>query len=407
MKSEIRVLVVNCGSSSLKYRVLRMPGEEELSRGEVQRVGIRTADRPFVTHVAGGRESVREVAVADHGDAFRVALECLDGDRERDPAAGFDVVAHRYVHGGERFGKAALVDEDAFRRLGETLDLAPIHNPVSFGLIGIGRRERPDVPQYAVFDTAFHATIPPALGTYALPQALAAAHGLRRVGFHGISHEFVTGEACRFTGRDPAATNIVSCHLGSGGASVCAIERGRSIYSSMGFTPLEGLVMNTRSGDIDAGLALRLMFDGGLSVDGLDEVLNRRSGILAVYGRSSDLRDALRHETDDPRARAAVRLFTRRIRKYVGFAALLLGGPDLLVFTDSLGVESAVVRARVSAGLEYLGIALDAGKNNAYTGGNADVSAAGSAARVLVVPTNEEVMIARAAYEEHVHDRRN
>lgn len=394
------IMVLNCGSSSLKYKVIRMPDEVEIMAGEAERVGIKTQASPFVTHRFLGKSRTVTAPMASHAEAFRKAMELIREDGRDNPALAIHAFGHRFVHPWTFFDRTTRVDDGAFEKLKKTLPLAPIHNPVSFSLIEICRKDHPEIPQFVVFDTAFHARIPEEMAAYALPRRIVKKHGLRKYGFHGISYQFVTAEACRFLDRPYETQKIIACHLGTGGSSVCAVRDGSSIMTSLGFTPLEGLVMNTRSGDLDLGLMFYLMFRENLSCDAVETLLNKKSGVFGMFGESSDMRDVVKRRDVEPRAAFALSMYTRRVRKYIGFAGLLLEKPDILLFTDTLGVGLPAVREEVCKGLAWLGIALDPAKNDGYKEGVADISPTGSETRVLVVPTDEEIMIARETYRE-------
>lgn len=353
----MRVFVVNSGSSSVKYAVVDPGSGETLAEGIVERIGEPGSDVP------------------DHTTAFRIALDSLGGDHD------FVAVGHRVVQGGERFREATLVTPEVERAIEELIPLAPLHNPPNLEGIRAAQSALPGVPQVAVFDTAFHATLPSVAYTYAVP----AEWGIRRYGFHGTSYSYVSREAGRLLG-DPDAQMVI-LHLGNG-ASACAVVGGKSVETSMGMTPLEGLVMGTRSGDVDPGAILGL----GLGVDELDEALNRRSGMLALAGRG-DIREAEEAASaGDERAALALEVYAHRIRQYVGGYAAQLGGLDALVFTAGVGEHGAKMRARVLRGLEFLGLRLDPELNAASA---VMISAEDSTAAILVVPTNEELEIAR------------
>ncbi len=400
MRSErgAAILVINCGSSSLKYRVIRMPGEEECARGEAVRVGMLGSEPSAILHSAGGKERKVTVPLPDHAAAFREVIALLNEGSKNGDCPACDCFAHRYVHPGPSFKRTVRIDQRAIARLKKTVSLAPIHNKVSLDLIETCAREYRDIPQYAVFDTAFHSTIPAEYAAYALPGKLVRQHHLKKIGFHGISHQYIAQEACRFLGRDPATQKIISCHLGSGGSSVCAIRNGVSINNSMGYTPLEGLMMNTRCGDLDIGVLFQVMAKNNLSPEDAERMLNFKSGILGVFSTSSDMRDVARHRDTDPKARVTFDMYVRRVRKYIGYYSLLLKKADILVFTDTLGIELPEVRLSACEGLECFGIALDGKKNRTSAYRNADITGAGSETRVLAVPTNEEIMIARESY---------
>ncbi|MBL8026618.1 MAG: acetate/propionate family kinase [Fibrobacteres bacterium] len=401
-KKSVNVLVLNCGSSSLKYKLIRMPDEVELVSGEAERVGIKTSAKPFIRHNCRGNESKVVMDMQTHADAFKAVLGLLKMDADSDADLDIHAFGHRYVHPWHFFDRTTRVDERAFMKLEKTLSLAPIHNPVAFSLIEICRNERSDIPQYVVFDTAFHSKLPEEARIYALPKQLVQRHGLRRYGFHGISYQYVVSEACRFLGRKLKDQKIIGCHLGSGGSSVCSVKEGHSIMTSLGFSPLEGLVMNTRCGDIDIGLVFYLMYQQNLNADEIEVLLNKKSGVLGIYGLSSDIRDVIKSYTTDPRAELALSMYTRRVKKYVGYAALLLEKADILIFTDTLGVGVPLVRRRICDNLSWLGIELDTKLNDNYEKGIADISIKGSSTRILIVPTDEEILIARETYGEHI-----
>lgn len=396
----LNILIFNCGSSSLKYKIIRMPGGRELLWGEAERVGIKTQESPLISHwLSTGKKRVLEANLTDHKAAFIKVMELIKADCKVNKEIKFDIFAHRYVHPGNFFSKTTKLTKNVLKKLRETLDLAPIHNAISYGLIKLCAEKFPRVPQYLVFDTAFHSTIPKEFYTYGIPAKIAKRYGLKKFGFHGISHKYVMQEACKFLKTTPKEQKIISCHLGTGGSSLCAIEGGRSINNSMGFTPLEGLVMNTRSGDLDLGVVFYIMFKEKFSPAEAEAVLNKKSGILGVSEFSSDLRDILRDASSNKRAKITFDMYVNKVKKYVGFYSLLLKKADILIFTDSLGVGLSLVREEVCKGLDFLGIRLDKSKNNSYSKGIVDISAADSQARVLVVPTDEEAMIARETYK--------
>lgn len=393
-----RVLVVNCGSSSLKYKLIDLPRERELVAGEAERVGIATNSSPLIRHRVLNEERTVEADLPDHVAAFRKVLKLISEDTRKNGLINYQAFAHRYVHPGNFFSSTVKVNTGVLLKLRKTWDLAPIHNPISYRLIDLCRKDFPGIPQFAVFDTSFHRTIPRELSTYSLPGRFIRKYGLKRIGFHGISHSYVSREACGFLGRKFSAQKIISCHLGTGGSSVCAVREGRSLDTSMGFTPLEGLVMNTRVGDVDLGAVFYLMSRDNLSARDAEFILNKKSGLLGIVDVSSDLRDIISAGDADAKARVGFSMYIKRVRKYIGFYSLLLKKADLLIFTDSIGINTPLVRDKVCEGLEVFGLRLDKVKNERYSGGIADISGEGSQTRILVVPTNEELMIAREAY---------
>ena len=403
MKSEknINILVFNPGSSSVKYRLISMPEEKDLILGEAERVGIKTTGSSFISHVVLGEKRVINIDMPDHSTAFKCILAAIEEDVKKNSALKITAFAHRFVHPGNLYDRTTLVEDNDLKKLKTTFDLAPIHNPVSHSFMEMCHNYSKEIPQYAVFDTAFHAQIPPENYTYAIPNKIAKEYGIRRVGFHGISHKFVTGEACRFLKRDYNLQKIISCHLGTGGASICAVQDGHSINNTMGLTPLEGLIMNTRSGDIDMGVLFRLIAGDDLTLKQADEILNKKSGVLGIFGSSSDLRDAVKTMAQDKNAAFAFNMFIKRIKKYIGYYSLLLKKTDIVIFTDSLGVAVPLVREKICEDMEIFGIKIDKKKNAGYKEGIMDISSEKSEARILIVPTNEEIMIAREAYGAH------
>lgn len=401
-RPNVKILVLNCGSSSLKYKILSMPDGEELVQGEAERVGIKTRGVSIITHSVLGKKRVMEASLPDHSAALKKALELISADARKNKNVKFDLFAHRYVHPGRLFTGTTKVNKSVIAKLKETLPLAPIHNPITYKLIEFCHSEYAHIGQFVVFDTAFHKTIPPEFYTYALPMKVIKKYGIRKIGFHGISHRYVMEEACKFLGRDKTTQRIISCHLGTGGSSICAIDGGKSINNSMGFTPLEGLVMNTRCGDIDPGAVFYIMFKEQFSSEETEKILNTKSGILGVFNSSSDMRDVIRDIDRDKQAKMAFDMYVRRVRAYISFYALILKKADILIFTDSLGAGLPVLRHSICGHMGFLGMDLSDEKNEKYVRGICDISSAASKTRILVVPTDEEIMIARETYKELV-----
>ncbi|MGX5654539.1 acetate/propionate family kinase [Geodermatophilus nigrescens] len=389
-----RVLVVNAGSSSLKYRLVDVAAGEALAWGLAERVGQPSGR---LTHSLPGREpDVVERPLPDHGVALGAALEAFDRSGPRLADAGLVAVAHRVVHGGDRFSAPVRVDDDVLRAVRELATLAPLHNPVNATGIEVARRAFPGLPHVAVFDTAFHATLPPEAYTYAVPPQWARDHGVRRYGFHGTSHAYVSRAAAELLGRPPEEVNTVVLHLGNG-ASATAVAGGRSVDTSMGMTPLEGLVMGTRSGDVDPAVVAHLHRVAGLGPDDVDRALNSSSGMLALAG-TNDLREVHRRIAEgDASAALALDVFCHRVRKYVGAYLAVLGRTDAIAFTGGIGENDPVVRSRSLAGLEPLGIRLDEEANAERVPGARRISAGDGPVAVLVVPTDEELEMARQA----------
>nr|MDT0657775.1 acetate kinase [Micromonospora sp. DSM 115978] len=375
-----RILVVNAGSSSLKYRLFQeSPGlhqespvprqnHVELAGGTVERIG----------EPGGGP--------ADHASALRAVLSGLD-------LTGLAGVGHRVVHGGLRFTEPTLIDAEVVAGIAALVPLAPLHNPPNLTGIEVARRLLPGVPQVAVFDTAFHRTLPPEAASYAIDREVAERYGIRRYGFHGTSHGYVARRTAELLGRAPAELNLISLHLGNG-ASACAIAGGRSVATSMGMSPLEGLVMGTRAGDLDPAVVLDLQRTGDFGVDEVDRLLNHRSGLIGLCG-ANDMREVLRRRAaGDPTATLAFDIYCRRIRSYVGAYYAILGRVDAITFTAGVGEHAAPVRAAALAGLTRLGIEVDPERNRMGTG-DRPVSPPGGEVAVLVVATDEEAEIAR------------
>jgi acetate kinase len=391
----MRIVVFNCGSSSLKYRLIDMPSETELAAGEAERVGPKTALPGCIHHTAWGNKEDHTLDMPDHSTAFTAVMKLLERDSRLVPEA----IGHRMVHGGALFKTHVVVDDSALERLHEVQDLAPIHNPPALRLLVACRQLYPKLPETVVFDTAFHSTIGPAARTYALPHELARSNGFRKYGFHGTSHEYVAQEAAKFLGIPMDELSAVSCHLGSGGASLCAIVNGRSVDNTMGYSPLQGLVMSTRSGDLDPAIALSLVARAQGDSRVVESMLNRKSGLLGLTGVSADIRDLVNAGPDNGALSRAAQVYLWRIRKYLGSYLLVAGRPHCIIFTDTIGEKIPHVRWAVTAGLDALGVSLDPIKNAEVTALPADLSAPHSRVRILAIATNEEVAIARASYD--------
>jgi acetate kinase len=392
----MRIIVFNCGSSSLKYRLIDMPGETELAAGEAERVGPKTALPGCIHHQAWGQKEDHTLDMPDHASAFAAVMRLLERDSRLVPEA----IGHRMVHGGAWFHEHVIVDDGAVAKLEEVQDLAPIHNPPALRLLAACRQLYPKLPETVVFDTAFHATIPPAARTYALPAELARTRGFRKYGFHGTSHHYVAQEAAKLLGLPSNELRAVSCHLGSGGASLCAIVNGKSVDNTMGYSPLQGLVMSTRSGDLDPAIALGLVARAQGDGRSVESLLNRKSGLLGLSGVSADIRDVLANantSSDDTLNRAA-QVYLWRIRKYLGAYLLVTERPHCIIFTDTIGEKLPYVRWAVTAGLDCFGVELDPHKNAAALPLPVDLATSASRVRILAIATNEEVAIARASY---------
>lgn len=398
----MKVLVINCGSSSLKYQFYDMITPTALASGLIERIG---EPRGLLTHTNrpgtdGEAKLEREVPVADHEAGMRLAQAMLS-----DPDAGIvadasdiQAVGHRVVHGGEAFRSSVRIDPEVLAAIEKTIPLAPLHNPANLVGIRVARDLFPDAPQVAVFDTAFHQTMPAHAYHYALPSDYYEELGVRRYGFHGTSHNFVAGQAADMLGRPLNELNLVTAHLGSG-ASICAIEKGRSIDTSMGMTPLGGVMMGTRSGDLDPGILIYIAEQKGCSMAELDRVLQKQSGLKGICG-SNDMRDIhARAATGDKRACLALDMFIHRIRHYLGAYFFTLGNVDALVFTAGIGEHDPITRKRCCEGLVPFGVILDGEKNRSGRRQAREIGTPESPVKILVIPTNEELEIARQTVE--------
>jgi len=390
------VLVVNSGSSSFKYQLIELDGETTLASGLVERIGERTGLSKHRNDVTGEETSNDSAPIADHAAGFEAMLEAF-----RSHGPSFDeyppvAVGHRVVHGGEEFDRATVVTPQVEAAIDRLSALAPLHNPANLQGIRAAQEAFPDVPHVAVFDTAFHQTLAPAAYTYAIDAELAEKHHVRRYGFHGTSHKYVSEKTAEFLGRPLAELKIIVLHLGNG-ASAAAIDGGRSIETSMGMTPLEGLVMGTRSGDIDPAAVFHLHREAGLGFDELETLLNKQSGLLGLTG-SGDMRDVQDSASrGDAVSEAALAVYRHRIRHYVGAYVAQLGGLDAVVFTAGVGENNALLRRRTLAGLEFFGIRVDDDRNELSSREARLISPDSAPVSVLVVPTNEELEIARQA----------
>lgn len=385
------VLVVNSGSSSIKYQVIDDASGERLAQGLVERIGEVGAGR--VVHRGANGEAEREFDIPDHAAGFAAIIGAFADSGTPIEGLGIVAVGHRVVHGGSDFIAPTLVDDAVAERILELSELAPLHNPGHYAAIVAAREVFPELPQVAVFDTAFHQTMPKKAYTYALDPELAAEHGIRRYGFHGISHAIVSRRAAEHLGRHPEDLKQIVLHLGNG-ASMCAIDGGRSVDTSMGLTPLEGLVMGTRSGNIDAG-AIFHMIRRGVSVDEVDRELNKRAGFLGMTG-SNDFRDVrAAAAAGDAAAQLAIEVYVHRARHYLGAYLAVLEGADTIVFTAGLGENGPDLRALICAGFEWCGLRIDPARNEAAESGARVISTDDSRITVLVVPTDEEAEIAK------------
>lgn len=389
----MNVLVINCGSSSLKYQLINMQNEEVLGKGLVERIGIEGSK---LTHEAAGKKVVIEDPMKDHKDALKHVLSALV-DKDHGAVADMSeisAVGHRVVHGGEKFASSVLITPEVMDAIKDCSDLAPLHNPANLMGIDACKEILPNVPHVAVFDTAFHQTMPKDSYLYGLPYELYEKHGIRKYGFHGTSHKYVSDRAASILGKDIKDLKIITCHLGNG-ASIAAVEFGKSVDTSMGLTPLEGSIMGTRCGDIDPAIVKFIMDKENLTAAQVDSLLNKQSGILGMSCISSDFRDVENAANEgNELAQVALSAFAKRVKKYIGSYMAEMGGVDAIVFTAGLGENSISMREDICEGLEGLGIVIDKEKNN-VRGKETVVSADDSKVKILVIPTNEELVIAR------------
>lgn len=385
------VLAINAGSSSLKFQLIDMPEENVLAKGLVERIGINDSE---ITIEFGDEKDSTITDIPDHEEAVKLLLEKLKASGVIKSLDEIDGIGHRVVHGGERFTDSVPITAEVIKEIEEVSELAPLHNPANLTGIRAFIDILPNVPAVAVFDTAFHQTMPKQSYLYSLPYEYYEKYGIRKYGFHGTSHKYVSERAADLMGVPSDQLRLISCHLGNG-ASIAAIENGESIDTSMGFTPLAGVTMGTRSGNIDPALVPYIMDKTGKSVNEVLQVLNKESGMLALSGFSSDLRDIQeKAESGDERAELALKIFADRIHKFIGSYAARMKGVDAIIFTAGVGENSAEVRQRVLDGLEFMGVYWDPALNN-IRGKEAFVNYPHSPVKVIVIPTNEEVMIAR------------
>ena len=389
----MKILVLNCGSSSIKYKLFDMTTKEVLAQGGIEKIGLVGSFLKLT--LPNGEKKILEKDIPEHTAGIEFILNTLVSP-EYGAIKSLDeinAVGHRMVHGGERFSESVLLNKEVLDAFIACNDLAPLHNPANLKGVNAVSAILPNVPQVGVFDTAFHQTMPDYAYMYAIPYELYEKYGVRRYGFHGTSHRYVSQRVCEFLGVDPKGKKIITCHIGSGG-SISAIKDGKCIDTSMGLTPLEGLVMGTRSGDIDAGAVTFIMEKEGLNATGISNLLNKKSGVLGVSGVSSDMRELeAAVAAGNPKAILAEKMYFYRIKKYIGAYAAALGGVDIILFTGGVGENQANCRSEVCEGLEFMGVKIDLEKNK-VRGEEAIISADDSKVTVAVIPTDEELMIA-------------
>lgn len=391
----MKILVLNCGSSSIKYKLFEMDSKEVLAQGGVERIGLPGAFLKFT--LSNDEKVVLEREIPEHTVGIEFILETLTSEKYGCISSLEEIAAvgHRVVHGGEKFNSSVLITQEVIDQMVECSDLAPLHNPANLKGIYTISKLLPSVPQVGVFDTAFHQTMPDYAYMYAIPYEMYKKYAIRRYGFHGTSHRYVSKRVCEFLGVNLEEQRIITCHIGNGG-SITAIKNGKSVDTSMGLTPVEGLMMGTRSGDVDAGMLTFLMEKEKLDAQGLSDLLNKKSGVLGIFGESSDMRELEKAvaEGKNQRAILADEMYDYRIKKYVGAYAAALGGVDIIVFTGGVGENQSTCREGVCEGLEYMGVKLDKALNAKTRSTETVVSTPDSKVKVVVIPTDEELTIA-------------
>ena len=389
----MKVLVLNCGSSSIKYKLFDMEHKAVIAQGGIEKIGLK--DSFLKLTLPDGQKKILEKDIPEHTAGVEFILQTLTS-AEYGAISSMDeigAVGHRMVHGGEKFSESVLLTKEVLDAFTACNDLAPLHNPANLKGVHAISAILPNVPQVGVFDTAFHQTMPDYAYMYAVPYDLYKKYGVRRYGFHGTSHRYVSQRVCEFLGVKPEGLRIITCHIGNGG-SISAIKDGKCMDTSMGLTPLEGLMMGTRSGDIDAGAVTYIMEKEGLDATGISNLLNKKSGVLGIFGESSDMRDLeAAVKAGNPKAILAENMYFYRIKKYIGAYAAALGGVDVIVFTGGVGENQATARWGACEGLEFMGVKLDAEKNK-VRGEEMVISTDDSKVKVVVIPTDEELMIA-------------
>ena len=390
----MKILVLNCGSSSIKYALYNMDTKEVMTSGGAERVGL---DGAFVkVKLANGEKKQIMHDIPEHTEGVKFIFSLLT-----DPEIGvikdlkeIDAVGHRMVHGGEKFNKSVVLTDEVLKVFEECSDLAPLHNPANLKGVKAVSELMPGLPQVGVFDTAFHQTMPDYAYMYAVPYELYEKYGIRRYGFHGTSHRYVAKRVCDFLGVNPEDKKIITCHIGNG-ASIAAVDCGKCVDTSMGLTPLEGVMMGTRSGDIDGGAVAFLQKELNLDADGISDLLNKKSGVLGITGLSSDMREVeAACEKGEPKAVLAMKMYNYRIKKYIGAYAAAMGGVDIIVFTAGVGENQWSTRQESCEGLEFLGVEIDKELNKGLRGVEKVISTANSKVTVCIIPTDEELMIA-------------
>ena len=390
----MNILVLNCGSSSVKYKLIEIKANKVLAEGGIEKIGLPDA---FIKFKFGNEKIQQDLDINDHVGAIKSILDNLTS-KEYGCIKDFkeiDAVGHRVVHGGEKFNKSVLINDEVIAKIKECYGIAPLHNPVNMAGIDAINEVLPEVPQVGVFDTAFHQTMPAKSYMYALPYKYYAEDGVRRYGFHGTSHRYVSQRVCEFLGVEPKGKKIITCHVGNGG-SITAVKDGKSVDTSMGLTPTEGLMMGTRCGDVDPGALIFLMDKHNLSSKDMLNMVNKKSGLAGISGVSSDMREiTAAAKQGNEKAILSLEMYEQRITKYVGAFAAEMGGVDIIVFTGGVGEHQSSTRANVCNPLRFMGVEIDDAANDANNGDEGIISTPNSAVKVVVIPTDEEYMIAK------------
>lgn len=395
----MKILVLNCGSSSIKYKLFEMESKEIIAQGGIEKIGMKGSFLKL--SLPNGQKVMLEGEILEHRAGIEYILGVLLSENYGciKSLDEIEAVGHRVVHGGERFNSSVLITDEVIAMLNDCIELAPLHNPPNLKGIYAIQELMPSTPQVGVFDTAFHQTMPDYAYMYGIPYSLYEKYGIRRYGFHGTSHRYVSRRACEFLGVPYEEQRIITAHIGNGG-SVTAIQNGQSIDTSMGMTPVEGLIMGTRSGDVDPGAISYIMEKEHMGTKGISTLLNKFSGVLGISGISSDMREIQAAiEKGDKRAELAMNMYNYRIKKYIGSYAVILGGMDILVFTGGVGENQAVTRREVCKNMEFMGIELDEELNNSVRATEVVISKPSSKVKVVIIPTDEELTIAKDTEE--------
>ncbi len=396
----MKILVLNCGSSSIKYQLIEMDEKNHsvLAKGLLERIGLEMGE---FTHKWNGQKHYEQLPIPNHTEGIKIVLQALTNKEYGviSDLKEIKAVGHRVAHGGEKFTHSVRIDDNVINQIKDLCDLAPLHNPGALQGIAAMQAVLPGIPMAAVFDTSFHATMPPEAYLYAIPYEYYDKYRVRRYGFHGTSHKYVAEKAAEYVGRDWKNTKIVTCHLGSG-ASIAAVENGKSVETSMGFTPVEGLVMGSRTGDLDLGAFMYIMDKEGYNTKEMNTLVNKKSGLIGITGNSQDMRDVRAgRDAGDERCTYAFNMFAHRVKKYIGAYAAIMNGMDVLVMTGGIGENAWFMREAILENMEFFGIKLDKKLNETIMGDAAVISTPDSKVKVVVYPTDEEYMIAKDTFD--------